>query len=85
VEGHEIHLKNNETKSAELIINHYAIQSFDWFMKVKGTRGDADNFIGIFERVKQFSRNEEMFRDLDINEVEDLRLAKQNKNAIKFI
>jgi len=53
-------------------------------MKVKATRGDCDNFIGHFESFKQFSRNEEMFRDLDINEVEDLRLAKQNKNAIKF-
>jgi histidyl-tRNA synthetase len=30
------------------------------------------------------NRGEHVFRDLDINEVEDLRLAKQNRNAIKF-
>lgn len=82
--GATLNLRNNETKSSELLINHYAIQSYNWFMLVKAQRGDCTNLIGHFESFKQFSRNEEMFKCLDINEVEDLRLAKQNKNAIKF-
>jgi hypothetical protein len=84
VNGKTKQLINTATKSAELIINHYAIQSYKWFIAVKGTRGDSDEYLGSHPHVKHIQRNEEMFRDLDINEVEDLRLAKQNKNAIKL-
>ncbi len=84
INGKTKQIKKNETISAELIINHYAIQSFNWFMAVKSTRGDADRWLGCHPTRKDVSRNEEMFINLDINEVEDLRLAKQNKNVIKF-
>jgi hypothetical protein len=85
VDGESKNLKmDSSTISAELIINHYAIQSFNWFMAVKATRGDADGWLGNHPDVKHIERNEEMFRDLDINEVEDLRLAKQNRKAIKL-
>jgi len=47
-----------------LHLNHYMLQSYNWFMKVKATRGD-----GI--------RNEDFFRTHDINDVEDLELAQK--------
>lgn len=84
IHGETKQIKNNETISAELIINHYAIQSYKWFMNVKTTRGDCNRWLGHHPDVKHIQRNEEMFRNLDINEVEDLRLAKQNRKAIKF-
>jgi hypothetical protein len=55
-----------------LHLNHYAIQSFEWFMRVKVTRGDnasssANNI-----------RNEEYFRAYDNNHIEDLELANKS-------
>ena len=51
------------------IINHYRIQSKQFWDTVKLTRGDADDF-----RI----RTEEEFYLSDFNDVEDLRLAEQN-------
>lgn len=30
-------------RDSHLHLNHYAIQSFDWFMRVKSTRGDVND------------------------------------------
>lgn len=48
-----------------LIMNHYIVQSRDFYMNTKCKRGDADHFL---------QRNEELFREYDRNDVEDLRL-----------
>jgi hypothetical protein len=53
-----------------LILNHYSVQSKELWEKVKCTRGDGDHY-----RV----RTVEEFAELDVNEVEDLRLLEQNK------
>ena len=61
-----------------LHLNHYAIQSLDWFMKVKMTRGAADT-----ERHEQI-RNKDYFLkyDLTTNQIEDSELSlKTNANS----
>jgi hypothetical protein len=56
-----------------LLFNHYSCQSMEFWKKVKCTRGDGDAYL---------ERDMERFRELDINEVEDLSLVEQNKDII---
>lgn len=56
-----------------LIINHYIVQSKEWFMKVKATRGDVNNV------VSDSARNLKYFQMCDINAEKDTRLKDQNK------
>jgi hypothetical protein len=51
-------------------LNHYSCQSREFWINVKCTRGDADNF-----RVRSI---DEGFIDIDQNDVEDLGLLEQN-------
>jgi len=51
------------------MLNHYSCQSRNFWRDVKCTRNDCDNY-----RV----RNMDGFAELDLNDVEDLRLAIQN-------
>jgi hypothetical protein len=52
-----------------LILNHYRIQSLEFWEKVKCTRGDVNNYT---------QQTLDLFRQYDINEVEDKRLYEQN-------
>lgn len=56
-----------------LHLNHYAIQSYEWFMRVKATRGAADFANNEYVRTTQY------FREFDVcsNDVEDPELARQ--------
>lgn len=56
-----------------LILNHYIVQSHDFFTKVKATRGDVNNW------VPDNGRDESYFKMCDINEVYDARLKDQNE------
>jgi len=56
-----------------LIINHYIVQSKEYFTKVKATRGDVNNW------VPENGRDEKFFKMCDINDEEDTRLRDQNK------
>lgn len=56
-----------------LLINHYATQSREYFLKVKGTRGDVNNWVPVG------AKNIDWFTTSDINEIADTRLADQNK------
>ena len=80
VRGATLHFQYSDQTSPPLVINHYAIQSFRFFMDVKSTRGDINNW---FDHIK-LSRNEAYFRSYDTNEVEDLRLFQQNKALLSF-
>jgi hypothetical protein len=51
-----------------LHINHYAIQSKEFFFKIKATRGDADSSAG------EYLRNEQYFKNYDSNDFEDEEL-----------
>lgn len=55
----------------ELHLNHYAIQSFSWFMRVKATRGDVSN-----KNVENF-RDKSYFRTYDHKEVIDVELKRK--------
>jgi len=78
VTGDTIHLKYDE--SVDLVINHYSVQSLDFFMKVKSTRGDVNNW---FDHQKLL-RNKEYFDRYDTNHVEDLKLLNQIKYTPKL-
>jgi len=56
-------------KESYLNLNHYAIQSESWFMKVKATRGDIKN------KLLDTRRNIQYFKAYDINDKEDLELS----------
>lgn len=56
-----------------LAINHYRIQSLEFWQNVKMTRGDADCYD---------VRDMEIFKSLDLNDVDDFCLAQQNKDII---
>jgi hypothetical protein len=56
--------------SCHFVLNHYRIQSLNFWKNVKCTRGDSDNYM---------VRDLEEFHRLDINQVEDKRLYEQNK------
>ena len=56
-------------ESSYLNLNHYAIQSYGWFMKVKATRGSANSKTG------DKDRNERYFKAFDINNKDDTELA----------
>ena len=81
VAGNELYLKYNEDNPPELVINHYCIQSQDFFMRIKSTRGDINNW---FDHQK-LERNLDYFRGYDINTLYDNRLAQQNESIAAII
>jgi hypothetical protein len=56
-------------RASGLHLNHYAIQSLDWFIKVKSTRGDASTYENV--------RNLKYFNDYDINDIIDDELIQK--------
>jgi len=74
VRGNTLKLHIREGDNTDLVINHYPIQSLEYFMKVKATRGDVNNWFDNYG----LKRDKEYFENNDINEVEDLRLVEQN-------
>ena len=54
-----------------LMLNHYSIQSREFFIKNKGTRGDSNGYYSVSDR------NMAWFEVCDINDVLDERLKKQ--------
>lgn len=80
VVGETVHLEYQEDKNINLIINHYTVQSLEFFLKVKATRGDVNNW---FQHQK-LKRDKAYFDSYDINDIEDLRLFEQNKGVKLF-
>ena len=78
------HFYNNNTDgknvsfdetNTPLLINHYAIQSKDFWCNVKMTRGDVNYWYD-----KQgWDRNMKLFEDMDVNDIKDERLKIQNE------
>ena len=58
------------------ILNHYNCQSFEFWKKIKCTRGDGDNY-----RV----RTENDFKKLNINDNNDMELYEQNKGIYHLL
>ena len=76
VKGETVHLNYSEYFPPMLVINHYPLQSFNFFMSVKSTRGDINNWFDTTGR----KRNADYFKKQDINELDDTRLAEINSN-----
>lgn len=64
-------LTEEELEASPLHLNHYQVQSREWWEKVKLTRGDA---IGVFKRTM------EHFHALDLNDIPDDELARINEH-----
>ena len=56
-----------------LHLNHYVIQSYEWFMRIKATRGAADS---------NYVRDEGYYRSFDdsSNDIYDFELTSLNRN-----
>lgn len=78
VRGPTLHL--SYSYMASLVINHYNTQSYDFYINVKGTRGDINNWYDD----QKLRRDEDRFNAYDKNDVEDLRLFEQNKRQQKI-
>lgn len=74
--------KTNEDilEESYLHLNHYSIQSFDWFMKVKATRGDA------YQISSENIRDENYFNAFDnvSNDIYDIELKNKLKNMYYY-
>ena len=66
-------LNNIKENDLNLHLNHYPIQSYNWFMKVKNTRGD------VLDKMSNRVRNDKYFKDYDNNTVEDFELCNKNR------
>jgi hypothetical protein len=68
-------------ENSYLHLNHYAIQSLEWFMRIKATRGDisTENFEHI--------RNETYFRDFDTvsNDIIDTELSTKSTRTLCIV
>lgn len=63
-------------ENPELLINHYSVQSKDFYLNIKCTRGDVNYY---YDAMK-YERNLAMFDSMDTNEVYDTTLYDQNKH-----
>jgi glycosyltransferase involved in cell wall biosynthesis len=80
VHSHEVTGTTHHEHSA-LLINHYTIQSLNFFMTVKATRGDVNNHFPLTGA----RRDRAYFDSYDINVVEDRRLSDQNKEITEVV
>ena len=74
-----VEINEDIIENSALHLNHYAIQSLNWFMKVKATRGDINS------SKSENVRNIEYFKEYDINDIEDNELSNitNNKDILK--
>jgi hypothetical protein len=70
-------INENIIENSALHLNHYAIQSLDWFMSVKATRGDIN------AAKNENVRNNAYFQEYNFNDIEDLELSNITNNIDK--
>ena len=61
----------------ELLINHYQLQSREYWEKIKMNRGDLNHWF------KGSPRDFGGYESMDIGDIDDFRLAEQNKEILK--
>ena len=66
-----VEINEDIIENSALHLNHYAIQSLNWFMKVKATRGDNCSARNDNVRNKDYF-NEYNFNDMDDNELSNI-------------
>ena len=67
-----------DEENTPLLINHYAIQSKEYWQNIKMTRGDVNYWYD----QQGWARNMQLFIDMDVNDIVDERLKIQNINNI---
>ena len=60
----------------EILINHYQVQSREYWEKVKMNRSDVNNWFA------SSGRGWHTFYSLDVGEIEDFRLSEQNNEIV---
>jgi hypothetical protein len=78
-----VNLSYTNNGPCELLIHHYRIQSFDFFMRVKAKRGDVNNYYQ--HEGKRRDAEEFVMIDKDCNMVVDRRLIEQNMDLIRKV
>ena len=68
-----INIDEEKLDTLYLHLNHYAIQSLEWFIRVKATRGDV--YAPNWDRI----RTEDYFKRYDINDIVDSELSLKYK------
>ena len=63
------YLNEESLNESPLHLNHYAIQSYNWFMNVKKKRGD------VADKNRNDNRNDEYFKNYDFNNILDTELS----------
>jgi hypothetical protein len=69
-------LNESEIDSSPLHLNHYCIQSFNWFQSVKMTRGSCNS------NNQNNSKNKKYFDDYDTNDIEDNELVDKMRETV---
>jgi len=73
VNGEKINLSYKTSDDPELLINHYQLQSEEYWREIKiGRKTDVNHWF------RGVSRDMQEFKDLDIGDINDFRLYKQN-------
>jgi hypothetical protein len=72
---HRHYVKGSSVLDKSLLINHYAIQSWKFFERVKMTRGD----VNLYAQAIGLVRDKSYFDEYDYNDIIDDRLYQQNK------
>lgn len=75
---HNHKVKGSSVIDESLLINHYAIQSWKFFERVKMTRGDAD----LYAQYVGLVRDKDYFDKYDYNDIIDDKLYQQNKHYL---
>jgi hypothetical protein len=76
---HFVEINEDIIENSALHLNHYAIQSFNWFMNVKATRGDISAANNENVRNKDYF-NEYNFNDMDDNELSNVTNSRYISN-----
>ena len=73
-------INENILENSYLHLNHYPIQSFEWFMRIKATRGD------VHSNDTEYVRNESYFYSFDSvsNDIVDLELSNIHYENIMY-
>lgn len=69
-----------DIENTPLLLNHYAIQSKEFWSNIKMTRGHSANY---YYDSKGWKRDMQLFNEMDVNDILDERLKKQNEKMTK--
>ena len=69
-----------DPENPDFLVNHYAIQSLNFWINVKMTRGDVNYYYDAMG----WNRNRTLFDEMDVNDILDSRLMQQNCREVNL-